>query len=116
MSPFPQSRAIRVIQAPDPEASQKDTKAESYENPHSLKDVGIPAILAFLLRLRSFSGPRFGLILVLLAPPTSEVRPQVHLHHIHTSEKDHRSQNRIGVLVKAWVLQIMIVSGDEDGQ
>lgn len=50
----------------------------------------------------------------LLSPPKGW--SQEELHHVHASEEDDGGQQRVCPLMEDWVLQIVIVKRDEDGE
>ena len=113
-SPLAQGRAVHPVKRPDAETRQEHCDTEADENPHTFQNLKVAVIQARLLLLRR--NPRRVVLLLqaFFLGRTSERRAQSHLHGVYGSKHDESGKGSIHSLVKAWILEVVVIGGDED--
>ena len=111
MSPPLYLRAILVIQIPDCKSSQESCKTRSNHPPHPAQNLTITIVPALLLRL--VRQRHTGLTSSLLTTH-AVVWSDTNFHNIYRAEQHDGSQDRVGVLVKSRVLEVVVVGCNKD--
>lgn len=114
--PSPQSAAIFVVDVPECESSQEYGKSITDHDPHESESLSVPLILTLLFLLLSLCDDILLLHRSLCLPLRFQSRADVDFHDVHGAEKNNRSQEGVHVLVECWVLEVVVVSSDEDGK
>jgi hypothetical protein len=116
MSPASQNRAVFIIEIPNSEPAQESRQTGTDHPPHLAQNLAVAIVLTLLLclvRWRQTLAPALQLPLLL---PLAVVRTNADLHDIHRAQQHDRGQDRVSVLVERRVLQVVVVSRDEDRQ
>lgn len=109
-------RAEVVVQIPDKEPTEEHAQSVHDHKPHRLESLHVAHVLVMLAFLgRHLFAPLLPLQPVLLAR-VAPFRPKGHLHGVHAAQDNDRGQDRVGILVEHWVLEVVVVECDEDGQ
>lgn len=114
LSPPPfELTTVNIVKMPYKESSQERRQSTANHEPHRPQYLLVPRPLHstnLSLSLRhTLSLPNSVLLLRSLQP-----RPQRHLHHIHTPQQHYSCENRICVLMKGGILQVVVVKSYED--
>jgi hypothetical protein len=119
MPPASQNRAVLVVEIPHGEPAEESRQPRADHPPHLAQDLAVAVVSACLLCL-----VRRGQTLLILAtalqlplfPALAVERTDADFHDIHRAQQHDRGQDRVRVLVERRVLQVVVVSRDEDRQ
>jgi len=116
LPPLPNLAAEHVVQVPDTKPTKEHAQSVADHIPHSFENLHIANILVVLV-LPSGNGQAllFACKAILLAR-TPPFRTERLFHGVHTPQDHNGGQDRVRILVKNGVLQVMVVKGDKNGE
>jgi hypothetical protein len=119
--PLPEGPAVDVVQRPDAKAAEEDSQSKRHGDPHLPESLAVADVLAplhffasLVLRRRLGRCPLHLQHVLLLG--LAERQTQRVLHDEHASEDGEGGEKRIGVLAEGWVLEVVVVDGNENGK
>ena len=105
-----------VIQIPDPEPPKKHAQSIDDHKLHSFQNRKVSRVFGFLSLLRWDEQSTLLASQTVFFRRPAPSRTESDFHRVHTPHDDDDGQDGKRILVEDWVLQVMVVQGDEDSQ